>query len=188
MPISIDVKPRLNVSSGGTQGFSVVQPPQVMDTDGVWKPVRYINSYVVVGYDTYPTGEVNYDSPLYGWRKRRYVAPDTVPTLSGLNQIWDATPQQHPGDPVWPSKLGIKTNAGTPDDFGYYVEVWRSQTEAGTYTLVRGVSLPSPGNTQITVTAQRWYKVRLAYENEYGTGPGFSALSQPVFVATPNLA
>ena len=188
MPISIDVKPRLNVSSGGAEGFSGLKPPQVMDADGVWKPVKYISSYVVVGYNTYPTGEVNYGSPIYGWRRKRYVAPDTVPTLSGLNQIWDATPARHPGDPVWPSKLGIRTNAGAPDDFSYRVEVWSSLSEAGSYTLVRGVGVPSPGSTETTVTAERWYKVRLAYENEYGTGPGFSGFSAPVYVDKPNLA
>lgn len=188
MPVSIDVNPVLRVSTGGTEGFSGVRPPQVMDTDGVWKPVKYIGKYVVVGYNTYPTGEVNHDSPIYGWRKKRYVAPDTSPTLSGLHRLWDATPVRHPGDPVWPSKLGIQTNAGTPDYFSYYVEVWGSPTESGSYTLLKGVGLPSPGTTQTTVTAGRWYKVRLAYENEYGKGPGFSGFSAPVYVDAPNIA
>lgn len=188
MPISIEVKPKLYVSSEGAEGFSVLKPPQVMDTDGRWKPVKYINSYVVVGYDTYPTGEVNYDSPIYDWRKKRYVAPDTAPDLYALNQIWDATPEQHPGDPVPSAKLGIKTNAGAPDDFTYYVEVWGSPTQGGSYTLLKGVGLPSPGSTATTVTAERWYQVRLAYENEYGRGPGFSGFSSPVYVDAPNLA
>ncbi len=188
MPISIEVKPVLLVSSGGAEGFSSVSPPQVMDVDGAWKPVKYIHSYVVVGYNTYPTGEVNYDSPIYGWRKRRYVAPDTSPTLAGLNRLWDTTPVQHQGDPVWPSKLGIQTNAGAPDYFSYHVEVWHSLTQAGSYTLLKGIGLPSPGTTHTTVTAKRWYKVRLAYANEYGMGPGFSGFSEPVYVDTPNLA
>ncbi len=187
MPYSIEVNPVLRVSTGGAEGFSGVKPPQVMDRDGVWKPVKYIGSYVVVAYNTYPTGEVNWDSPIYGWRKRRYVAPDTSPT-SGLQRLWDATPQRRPGDPVWPSKLGIQTNGGAPDDFSYYVEVWRSLTEGGTYTLLKGVGLAAPGTIETTVTAERWYKVRLAYENQYGRGPGFSAFSSPVYVDLPNLA